>query len=376
MKRILLLLLCTLYIFCSCNRSNENDSYFKLSIIQDNIRLPLDSTMGFLSFSLQYYKDFDSNLEYICIGNHLTNTISLYNLQEPYDGKNIIKLETEGANSVGITPWAFYINNLDSIFILSHWEGLLSIVNKDGEVIYKSNLAKNTFEGDPHPWASTDQPIIFNNLNKNVYVNGIIRMPLKDLMTSASTICHKLNSDSIEYLHPFPQIYSNGFWGSNNLMKVFTCQSNTSNELIYGYAIDDSIKIGAKNILAKSKWLNAPKPYAKEFSQESDQEKLQYYEAGSGCYSALIADPYRGLYYRLVQHEISREEFNQGKIRADFSIIVLDDQFKNLGEFKLPAELSSLMYVLTPTGLHFANEKSYKSNENYLSFDQIEFIQK
>lgn len=375
--KLFTLLLVLLFSNCINQTSNnKEDENVELTIKPAKVVLPLDSTMGFLSFSIQYYKSKENNEDFLCVGNHLTNSINIFKLGEKNQIYKTIILSKKGPDAVGTTPWAFYIHNLDSIFTLSHWEGLLSMVDDEGKVKYKYRLAKNTFDGDPHPWSSTDQPIIYNTISKTIYINGIVRIPLKDLSTMSSTIVHKLNTDQVDFTHPFPAVYKTGFWGSNNLMKVYCTPEISGSRLIHAFALDDSVRFENDAFAATSEFIQLPDPFADAYSQDLDMEQLQLYEISSSCYGPLITDTYRQLYYRLVQHTLSKDDLALGKKRANYSIIVLDKDFKNLGEFMLPDTLFSLMYFINADGLFFANDSSYKENEDFLTFDLFEFNKK
>ena len=139
--------------------------------------------------------------------------------------------------------------------------------------------------------------------------------------------------------------------------------------------MSDSLYLVRGNIvnkfLAKSKYLNgATVPLAKnrkDVLAMSKDEKSEYLVSDS--YWGVKFDMYRNLYYRFGVRSRTLKDVYAFK-RATAVIVVLDENFKMIGEMELPQELYIDMVFITQNGLHIANKKNYdKFDENSLTFD-------
>ena len=63
----------------------------------------------------------------------------------------------------------------------------------------------------------------------------------------------------------------------------------------------------------------------------ANPEKKEYSRTSSD-FNKIISDPYRGYYYRVAYIRPTLEEFRSGNTVIDFSISILNEDFKKIGE--------------------------------------------
>lgn len=364
-------IICPFFVLLVACQNNDVTNTWQLKR-QGVETYPLDSTTGFHSYSIQLFKSDEQ--EFLAIGNRNTNEINIY-LRNTDDHNLVAKipLATEGPNALGTTPWAFHIVNFDTIFVLSHWEGILSLIDSTGTVFYKKLLTKNSWEGDPHPWAGTSHPMLYDRAKHTISVPGVVRLPgPQNYSGSYAMIDLNYKKDIFSYSMPYPKIYDIGFWQQDGFTKGPVTKSLDGKMRIESFGIDPYIRFSnGDSSRAPSKYLReefvAPaKEYTYGLVAENSLELLYL----QGCYKILLTDPYRNVYYRFVDIPLSVDAFKEGERDFRSSIIILDEDFKKQGEALLPKEAFSYMFYLADDGLYIANKEKYNKNEDSLTFDQ------
>jgi hypothetical protein len=118
----------------------------------------------------------------------------------------------------------------------------------------------------------------------------------------------------------------------------------------------------------------------KASGEDSDPEtELRVFNIDEG-YVNFIYDPFRKLYYRAFKKEEHTVYNTSGllphKLEAEWSIVVLDANFKVKGEASFPASVYNYMNIIpTQKGVMISKGNIYAEefNEQILSFDVIEF---
>ncbi|MEM7110610.1 MAG: DUF4221 family protein [Bacteroidota bacterium] len=359
-----------LFVLLACQDEGNVDHWILKQRGQETY--PLDSTTGFHSYAIQLFNY--NGQGFLAIGNRNTDEINIYNRSiNDHSLAAKLPLATEGPNALGTTPWAFHIVNFDTIFVLSHWEGILSQIDSSGTVFYKKLLTKNSWKGDPHPWAGTSHPMLYNAPANTISVPGVVRLPgPQNYSGSYAMIDLNYVKDTFSYSVSYPKIYDTGFWHQDGFTKGPVSKSLKGDVRIASFGIDPYIRFSdGDSSLASSEYLRekfvAPaKRYTEGLVPENSLELLYL----QGCYRILLPDPYRKVYYRFVDTPLSLDAFEEGVRDFRTSIIILDENFKKQGETLLPKSAFSYMFYLAEDGLYIANREAYYQKEDVLTFDR------
>lgn len=370
MRYSLLIATFLLPILFSCrNDGSKNEYPYDWSLeMSGELKLPLDSTTEFMTFCLQQFSGEGKN--YLFFNNFKRGVILIYDLSTR-DEVRRINFDREGPNQVGSSPWAFYVLNLDSIFVFSHMEGQLSILNREGDLVMKNFLVTDYWSGDPIPWVSTDLPMKYIKEKKQLLIPGIVRVPVKGYTSSHALINYNIEDKRFLFQVPYPKIYDPGFWVEDNFTRGYTVpELNSKNgTLIAGFGIDHELhKTDGETLLAKSDYLKEFNPVFDEYIKTWDDGIAHKAALLSGSYAALVADPFNNVYYRFVNIPISQSDFDNGERVFRNSVIILDEKFVKRAEVLLEKGVRPYMFFLNEDGLFIANEAVYKNNEDTLTF--------
>jgi hypothetical protein len=365
----------TIGVIICCQNSgkqdNKREKHWSL-IKSGELKLPLDSTSGFMTFCMQPYSYNDK--EYLYFNNFKTGVINVYDLNLRAIVEKI-KFEKEGPDNVGTSPWAFYVHNKDSIFVLSHMDNQLSLIDKEGNLLDKHYINTDYWNGEPIPWASTDMPMRFDNKNKILFIPGVVRVPKEGYSAEHALIVYNVITNDFSYSIPYPKLYDAGFWVEDNYTRGYTTPNLENEELIYGFGVDHMIHSQrGESYSAKSNFLGDFKPVFKKYQATWDDNISHKQLVLSGAYSSLISDNFNKVYYRVVNLPVSEENYEKGIWNGGYSIIIIDENFQVRGEIVLEDGLRGYMIFLDKNGLNIANEHAYKMNEDSISFAKFKLV--
>lgn len=372
MKFILLLVIFISVFLGACKKGQKNSSEeSNWSLIRtDDLKLPLDSTTGFMTFCLQVFSHDSKDLLYI--NDFKRRVLLVYDLRTRSLIDQIF-LMAEGPNSVGTNPWAFLVVNSDSLFVFSHMEGQLSLLRSSGEVVKKWMVTTDGWHGAPIPWASTDMPMRLGPNGKSLLISGVVRAPINGYSNSHAIIQLDLVRDTISYLFNYPKVYDKGFWVEDNLTRGYWDFSLNKERMIAGFGIDHEIRsLDGQSWLAKSRFLTDFSPVLNSYDISFDEGEAYKNVLISGSYAGLVTDYSQKVYYRFVNIPVQKIEFENGLRTYKNSVIVLNEVLEKKGEFELDEGLKPYMFFLFRGGLYMADEAAYKMNEDTLTFVRYE----
>ena len=179
-----------------------------------------------------------------------------------------------------------------------------------------------------------------------------------------------LKSGKFEYFTEFPEIYHNHNWGGvryyypyitvNDLEQVVVSYPACHDLLVY-----DTKKGTKKRIKSGSSLFKTIKPYSnkKEFILNLKEEYIKYYKQNY-AYNDIAYDKRRKLYYRLAIFPNKNYGKSSNNTRKK-SLIVLDKNFKFIGEVVLPTDKNYFNLIDTDYGLAISY---YDFNKNTYGF--------
>ncbi|GEM_PF-6810386 len=363
-----LIVLCTFFIV-ACGSSpygSEPDYEFeeRLQIKEGRLySIELDSVTPTESNFLAIHETTEG--EQLVFLNYLDNTLVFYD----YATRlviNKLSFPTTGPESLGELE-SFEIVNEDSIFMVSAaihagfytWEGKL--LNKIEKVDYNIKLTPLTTSGNP--------PVLHK---KKLYQSGFYLGSRDHKMTMVSS----LEKDSSYTVYQIPEIYRKGFWGPGEYDMHFHCYNKEYGLFVYSFPQSTNLFVTDHKSLDEDYY--AGSKYFGEISPVSSKQLKSYKEVMDltlirPIFQEVIYDKYKRLYYRIA--ELPLTETEAGLIGdpylpgiRDFSIIILDTDFKKIGESDIfkREQYDSRIFFVGENGLHI--KKLDRESEDKLWF--------
>ena len=369
------------FVIYGCSNLSKNGYYANQNkdskfIFTDSLILNLDdfSTFDILFNQVANFNDKES----LYIFNTVNNSLDIYDLS---NGELLHRLifSTEGPSEIR-NIMNFYVHNEDSIFIYPKMTfNNTTLIDVMGNVSHKYRPTLPTTNQIArvlnHNSTSSSPTYYYNNFLffDQLSLRSSLEPETKDFKTSGYV---DLNKDSI-YLFEnavYPDLYLNKSMSTN--FKISSRILNRNKEWIYSWEALDSLMIFdvnmnlQKKVYAKSKFKT--KEISSPISFEVRDEIKQAVE--ETFYSRIVTDPANNYYYRIVSiGSIYNPEMDKSVLAAaknDFSVIVLDKDFKLLDERLFPGDTYSVFHAFaTEKGLHLP-----KNNPNYEGLDEEKLV--
>lgn len=188
-----------------------------------------------------------------------------------------------------------------------------------------------------------------------------------------------LQNKEFEYLLNGPEKYFDKIHGA--YFSHHSMVMNEDEEIIISYPIDSEIAIfnpenknlnwyygGSKHFHEIPDWSKPASGHSEKFYIESDS------------YREIIYDKWRDVYYRMAYRKVDYVDKNGLRVNWNYklpSIIILDKDFKKIGEYDLPKNTYYTRNTFVGAkGLYISinHEENLDADENYLSFQLLEPI--
>ena len=380
-----LIILLSLLIFSSSCKSDSEFVYFeensKIFIDSltfkfiEEVSFPLDSMTAMTSFSVGFHEDNIDNKRYYSMLSATETFINVYD----YDTKKMVKridLNQEGPNGVGFGNglMAHKLINLDSVLIYNYY--LLTLLLLDGEGNLKSKyLVQDKFtkgQDEAIPFPSTRRPI--HVVDHIAYLMGsLIKPDIIDRKLAGMVISIDLNSGLVKRTLPRSEVYDHGNWESHNLKNdLFGDFNSLTGRFIYSFAADPFVYETDHHAFLDKHYVGSADfkrvlPLSNNRLEKYVPKKVEYYDKTTGGFHKIIFDKYNNLYYRLCFLPLTESEYvpTTGIYNAKESIIILDKNFKKIGEFFLTRfKYEFYNFFLTKEGLHLKLKPEMHENDD------------
>ncbi len=325
-------ILWSLVCFWSCSRSNSIPIVDSSDVASDIVSFPLDTTQYHkLKYITQYEED---GVEYLVTLDHRNPSfISIYNLKDRKLLKKI-PLAYEGPNGVGI-PEGLVIVSLDSIFVISPDNYLVSLVDGDGRMLFRHRIIDEGVEysreggmlrGQSHAPCMIRDEILYcpsfpdRDPFKNEYYDGSVLM-LIDIF----------NREQV-FKYSYPKEYKDDYLV---VEMIFFGIAYIDSDVVFSFSISDSLYIYnlEKDIYVTKYAGSQLSPRAPDkYRGSRDLDERFIYMRNSRMYGRLIYDEYRQKYYRYVYHPLDKEDCADNTIENPVSIITLNKDLEIINE--------------------------------------------
>lgn len=372
MKNPLLHSIPLIFILFSCEPEQKQQTIYQTiyeldSVTTKNYRL--DSLTSYRSNYIDIYRE--NNTEYLVLESKEKSAIQLYNIEQDSLANEII-LNKEGPDGVGKIR-GFYIKSLDSIFVLSPFHYSIYLVNSLGEVSkqYSWVTSKSQIKSSSMAGIYTTSPAISYQGSLNLFAVPETGYTNETTFSEGNVNLRlDLNSGKINLNYHYPELYIQNMYG-NLFIKIDRTKS-PQNTIIYSFGADNNIyETDYKDI---NKSFFAGSRYFDKALVLEDFNKADEHQVMSGYYSGIKYDRFRKLYYRMAVHPTELKNISGHLNHYEdkrMSMIIMDEQFKILGETLLPKNKHLYQtWFVGEKGIYISNHNRNNKlmNENTLSF--------
>lgn len=373
-----LILGCIIFLFFACSRQQKRidrigKNYFTMQELPNKSFYLDDSTTQVLSY-IQTFVENDSLK--LALYNKPMKNICIFDVKA---AKVIdkIQLNKDGPYAINNSIMGFYYINKDSIYLYDYWTYKLLLVNHDGVILNKEELANLLLPDDSttfvksYPLPTSRTPI--KKVGDIIILegqNGELIKGKTDCSEAFVTALYNLKTKRIRFANSYPQIYGDL---QKNIWSVFGYRIapydiNNRQEMIVSFPADDHIVVYD---LKSSKFQKYFAGYSKDDiikpSVSTSDADMAKHVWGQTQYCGIFYDKWNELYYRIVAHPSIDYNTNQRKTSRPFSIIILDHNFDKIGEFDLKVQ-SNVYYshsFVSSEGFHI---NIYSEDDDYLTF--------
>lgn len=341
----------------------------ELKETDETLSFPIDSDTknNFNIYSV--YKDKDGK-EYFTFQNIENNTIHFYDLKQQKPAFRITPSQ-EGSNGVG-RIFGYYIQNLDSIYVFNFYESGLYLINKNCDL-----LDKQPFLGlKPSCFMATASQLpvrIEHTLYTCIEPNRLIEHdPVSVAINMNTKEEKKLPFDYPDY--PGSEVKLKRYGMEASYSRCYDGQ-----RFIYSFHYDENIYVATpehdsiRKVPVRSKYFDKV-----QLPDELTASPEDF--CVNAWYNNLLYDPYREVYYRIayppstLDKGVRPMELVQFG-RKNFSIIILDKDFRILGETLFPDNTyNPTIMLVRPEGLYISDSHylNPQFNDDILSFRKFE----
>lgn len=382
-KKLFLCLLVLSAIGCKktvqdCHNSSGHE-WHEIKSQLKSIEIKLDSiqVVGWMT-PMQVSKD----NKYLIIFDEYNKRLFYYDIRKRYELAKCVNLKKELLPSK-IMNFIDIGNGEIAFYSYSHHQLIFYSINKN-EVLHKIDFemaenSDNFFKNiSPSlPYFSAASPVILKDSLAIGFGYYAGEMEMEN--PQKRTICSIVNLKNSEktYRIPYPKKYWIDNWGGVYFRAVYACYNYKNNKFVLSFPADHNLQVfdaswkeieidgsSRRNICIN------PMLISKSSKKMKKNEYVYNHYASNSSYGAIIYDPYRDQYYRVLETAVSTKELKNNVMPEKKKyLIFLDHNFKYKGELSLPKGIVTTNFFLTEEGLFFLNLNN--KNEDIASFYKI-----
>ncbi|MFC3829546.1 MULTISPECIES: DUF4221 family protein [Niastella] len=308
-------------------------------ILQQEKEILLDSFSAPKPQYIQLYAD-ESNRIDLTFLNTFTGSIYVYDYLTA-ELKRTIKFSKE-ENGIK-TPLGYYIKNFDSIYIYNKTNNEVVLINDSGKISSRISLIENhpfhaldwTYKY-PQYYPSTAAPLI--GTGQELTIPGQYMLSLPDSIAQRfkfeTHIDLSNNNVSFSRLYPDSLYGHNYFWENEGLFTNVYCDLAPNNKMVYSFPVSHNLFVADKDKEGYSVAYGGSNEAGTiaSFKGRLSTEKLILAVCKTDLYAGIRYDKFRKVYYRFLRKSMPAATSMTTILEKPLSVIVLDENFKYLGE--------------------------------------------
>lgn len=332
----LLVLIPLVFLSSSCSTAEENSTYGVYPTKKDRVSLNIDDETKAFTLSVRYFETTDGD-EWLLHLNEINNTIGIYDLESRKKLRTVY-YESEGPNGVGSID-GFDIVSLDSIFLLSRYQGLLSLTSlnsSDTLQVYESYRLQ--YANGPTvstPYSTVRAPIAVINGKAHLATVPFVDLSKIPLYESGNNF---IKLDLAQYTFDYQNLYSKSYskkW-PGEYSKISYDVNEQEKLLVFSLPIEDSIftidEHGLRtSYFAKSKNSKITRPFSGDVLNQNETREHYIF---NDSYGYILYDKYRNYYYRFTE-KVAKDminEYGTGLYIRKIGLIIMNEDFEIIGE--------------------------------------------
>lgn len=263
-----------------------------------------------------------------------------------------------------------YLHTYDSILILTRD----TLYHLDSTAKIHHRIAYNTGKEPTIPDITPIHPPVFRD--GNIYLNRYagINSASRDAIRNWRVLwVADLSGNTYQTMQEMPDLYLQHYY-VGKLLQYNHCV-NDSGRFVFSFYADtvlyeSDLKGQTHAWFAKSRYQQKPVLYSRKDNVTHPSEERHKYLI-SDSYGGVYFDPYQKRYLRIARSGIPEEDFRAKKTERNYRFIILDRQFRIIGESEFPKEVILKQTFFTPNGKIYARIPA--RNESELAFIRLEY---
>lgn len=372
--------------FASCGQSGVRNTYAdkfeslcevtvkgtKSYVLDDNTALSMIEYVRYIP---------DDSIPLFSFLNPHTNAIYLYDAKQD-TLRDVVRFDLEGSNGVGNLQGYCY-HNADSIFTYATSSGQVKLADQKGTVARTYRMfdpdaqLEDTTRFLTSPYLESRMPMLYAQDGTLLMGGGFLaETTLERADNTFVTLLYDIRTENCSYANPYPEQYRHYDWGGNFFYRQPSMDLAGAGKVILSFPADHHVWIydlstGQRDsVYAGSRLIKTIKPFnesKQKFPDDVPEEAISDWYYSQPSYDAVLADPYRQLYYRIAR--LPFPNHRKGTLNdKPVVVIVLDKDFHYLGESRLPEGKPYNPYnaYVSPEGLHI--QLADLKDEDHLTF--------
>jgi hypothetical protein len=376
-------------IILGCSSKKDESSTLKYSYVETHRLLPLGDKVIKLDsltdpWKIHYFMFNQNYRKQLFILSSLDNSLQVYDWEK---GTLLSKkiLPKEGPDGVGVAS-SIFVKNIDSIFVLSSYQFQLSLINADYKVVKRYSLLHSS-NGKPKigegMFPIGKQTSSMGFYNNKIIVGGypfIDRTEESFYSKGKTSLSLDIKSGVFEYLTSVPNSYKVRYENGNKILAQQIFSSQTFNyekgQMILSHLTEpfvEVVNLNSKKVIdfyAGGESISEIL-WAKRNMENQDEFKFFLKQP---YFSSIYYDKYRKVYYRILElPNLEKKDNYDEQPWTKPSVIILNDEFKKIGETILPKGYSLSSLIITENGAYF---RKYIDSEDTILFTLFKLIEK
>ncbi|MCH7415340.1 DUF4221 domain-containing protein [Belliella sp. R4-6] len=318
--------------------------------------------------------------EKLLIFSSLINGFKIYDI-ESQNIEQTIKFPVTGPNAVNGMEFGSGIHfvNKDTVILFSQDYASFYLANLQGEIYKKIKLMNDSISFGATALVS---PLAYRK--GSVYIQSLPKYPVgKEVEIKKQLSLKKIDLESgvvSNVAFPTPKIYLDKRYSQS--FNAFDIVYNSNlDKFIVSFPLSDSLYLidasgSYDKILAKSKLVDEYQEFNEDFKEIPISQLDSYFQWISDSYGALYYDEVNNRYIREAKSGISKEDFLERKLKPKKELMILDENFNQLGTYQHDG--SGILYTFYKDRTFYFNKDLRKfnldvGNEDTLYFDRIKY---
>ncbi len=359
------------------NCSNPERGNYSIQLLEkEKVTLPIDSLTSNITSGLGFF--LENGREYIYFYNRPSHTILYFDLERKVISQQT-KLTEQGPNTVH-HPVDYNRISADSMLIMPAYTKRMYLVNRKGEVMKRYDFTKTLPPGTP--WKS--EPIFFFDRYKtkcliHTFPLGDQRQPNDFYSIPVGAVFDYQTEQTKPNLFTYPEVYQKGnVWGT--YQAIYRQAIDEKGQAILSFPMDAKVYVKSLNGASLGEHEAACDEFTKTPTPIKDNGDNEAYNIQTDSYEDILYDSYRNVYYRFAtkgRTELPEKRVASGAIYKPAYVIILNEQFKKIGETKLPENRHDIQsFFVGKKGLYISDSHpdNLNNREDRLTFTCYELV--